>query len=166
MTAILSIYRFLGIRGCIAVALALALGVAVWRADSLSDRLDRAKEQIAAMEVASEAARAAQQAVNDAAAARYQELAERADNDVADAQAVALDAADRYITANRVQPCSGGGTSGTPAPADSGDTGVPASLPADSLVAVSAEDVRACTAATTYALEAHNWATGLIGKSD
>ena len=161
MIYLTALWRFLGIRGCIAVGLAMALAFAMWRADVISGKLERARSQIAAMKVASEAARAAQQAVNDAAAARYQELAERADNDIADAQAVAMDAAGRYIAANRVQPCSGGGTSGTPAPSASGDTSVPASLPADSFVAVSPEDVRACTAATTYALEAHRWATEL-----
>lgn len=51
MTAVFltKVYRFLGIRGCIAVGLALALGVALWRADGLADQVDRyrAAEQAA-----------------------------------------------------------------------------------------------------------------------
>jgi len=43
MTTVLAIWRFLGIRGAIAAGLALALAFVMWRADSLSERLERAK---------------------------------------------------------------------------------------------------------------------------
>jgi len=160
-TALATLWRILGIRGAIAVALGLALAFTAWRADVLQGRLERARDQIAAMEVAQEAARAAQQAVNDAAATRYQELAERADDDTLQAQATALDAATRYIRDNRVQPCGTSLPTETTASAPDSDPGIPASLPADSFVAVSPADVRACTAATTYAIEAHRWANSL-----
>jgi len=49
MTTLLSIWRILGIRGAIAVALGLALAFTAWRADGLSDQVTRyrAAEQAA-----------------------------------------------------------------------------------------------------------------------
>ena len=51
MTLLATLYRFLGIRGCIAVGLAMALAFAMWRADSLSERLDEAKAALAGEQV-------------------------------------------------------------------------------------------------------------------
>ena len=51
MTALLSIWRFLGIRGAIAVGLGLALAFTIWRAQSLSDALEQAKAATVAEQV-------------------------------------------------------------------------------------------------------------------
>jgi len=161
MTALLAtLYRFLGIRGAIAAGLALALAFVMWRADSLSERLERAKEQIAAMEAASEAARVIQQAVNDAAEQRYQQLAERADDEHETTRIVVRDATDRFIRDNGVRPeCV---ASGTPAPAASAGSSVPVEVPAT--VVMDPGDVRACGDLYSYALEAHRWAVDLAGE--
>lgn len=90
--------------------------------------------------------------------ARAQEAQTTHESQLASARA----AADRFIAAHRVQqPATAGGATGQPASAaqDRG-TALPAGLPADSVV-VAADDVQACTAAVTYARDAHDWATNL-----
>jgi len=52
MTTVLAIWRFLGVRGAIAAGLALALAFVMWRADSLSERLERAKGALVAEQTA------------------------------------------------------------------------------------------------------------------
>lgn len=158
MIYLTAIYRFLGLRGCIAVGLAMALAFAMWRADGLSAKLERARDQIAAMEVASEAARAAQQAVNDAAAARYQELAERSEHDHETTRIVVRDATDRFIADNGVQngQCVPGNTDSTP---EGDGASVPVAVPAQTIVDTA--DVRACGDLYAYSLAAHEWARGL-----
>lgn len=101
-------------------------------------------------------------AAKAAAERRYLSLAEKADDDLEQARADAMDAAERYIAAHRVRPESAGGSPGGPAAApESGVAGIPAGMPPDGFVAVSDADVRACSAATAYAVMAHNWAKGL-----
>ena len=162
MTTVLAIWRFLGVRGAIAAGLALALAFVMWRADSLSEGLERAKEQIAAMEAASEAARVMQQAVNDAAEQRYQQLAERADDEHETTRIVVRDATDRFIRDNGVRPDGQCVASGTPAPAASAGASVPVEVPAT--VVMDTGDVRACGDLYSYALEAHRWAVELAGE--
>ena len=159
MTALATLWRILGIRGAIAVGLVVALAFAMWRADVISGRLERARDQIAAMEVASEAARAAQQAVNDAAAARYQELAERASDDHETTRIVVRDATDRFIADNGVRPDGQCVPSGTDSPPQGGSAAVPAAMPAQTIVDTA--DVRACGDLYAYSLAAHEWARSL-----
>jgi hypothetical protein len=162
MIYLTAIYRFLGIRGCIAVGLAMALAFAMWRADGLSTKLERARDQISAMEVASEAARAAQQAVNDAAAARYQELAERASDDHETTRIVVRDATDRFIADNGVRPDGQCVPGNTDSAAEGGSASVPVAMPTS--VVMDTADVRACGDLYAYALSAHEWARGLAGE--
>jgi len=91
---------------------------------------------------------------------RYQDLAERTDDEHARTQAVASDATDRFIADNRVQPCPVGSASGTAlASPDSGDPGVSAPVPAD--VVMGEAEVRSCAALYAYSVAAHEWAGGL-----
>jgi hypothetical protein len=71
--------------------------------------------------------------------------------------------ADRYIAAHRLlrAQIARGASGAAAAPAPGDDTGLPEELPADRFVAVSDDDVRRCTAATRYALDAFEWARGL-----
>jgi hypothetical protein len=119
-------------------------------------------QTVATFEAAQAEAERLHLAAKAATEARYRELAGRIDNDHARNQAAASSATARFIAANRVQPCPvAGATSGTiAAPGDHG-AGVSASVPADSLVALSDLDVRACTAAATYAIDAYKWANSL-----
>ena len=92
---------------------------------------------------------------------RYKTKAKEADNAYTIQLASANDAGERYIASHRVRPQSVGSPRGkTAAPGESGGSGIPASMPADAVM-VSAADVRVCTAVTTYALGAHNWAASL-----
>jgi hypothetical protein len=71
-------------------------------------------------------------------------------------------AADRYIDTHRVPVCPASGATGATASSPQGSgSGLPASVPSAPVVAVSDADVRACTAAATYALDARAWALGL-----
>lgn len=84
--------------------------------------------------------------------------------DVADtkhkAEAPAIRAAtDRFIADNRVR---GESESSNPTAADNA-AGVPEDVPSNSLVAVSGRDVHACSEATKYAVDAHDWAMKLAG---
>lgn len=101
-----------------------------------------------------------------AAETRYTNLAKDADNEQRVELADARTAADRYIAANRVRRCEAAGSprGGPVAAPESPDTGVPESLPADSLVAISDDDLHKCTAATVYAIGARAWALSLEGK--
>jgi hypothetical protein len=125
-------------------------------------KIDRLELEIKALIDGQEDAREAQQAVNDAAEKIYTEVAEKIDVEHDHAQDEARSAADRYIADNRLRCPADRGASGRTAPAAPGNgAGVPQSVPAPALVAVSDADVRACTAAATYALKAHEWATAL-----
>lgn len=91
----------------------------------------------------------------------YRRNADEAEQLHAAALADAGDAAERFIRANRVR-AEGAScpSSGPIAPASGERAGVPAPVPADPVM-VSADDVRACTGAVTYALEAHRWSLTL-----
>ena len=92
--------------------------------------------------------------------ARYQALAERTDDEHARTQALAANATDRFIAANRVRSCPvAGSPSATTASADSDDPGVPAPVPAD--IVMGEADVRTCASLYAYAVAAHEWAGGL-----
>jgi len=144
--------------GCIALALALIWAWTGWTAEKNGREADALAhaEQIAQIELASdENLKAAIEQVNRIEAESAQR-AKDADNahriELADARA----AADRYISANRVrwQDIRGG----NPAPAPERDNpGIPDGLPARTdMVAISEQDLQACTESYTYALSAHN----------
>lgn len=152
----------LGIKGGIIIALCLALAVMWWRADTISEQRDEARATIAEMEAAQVVAERAHLAAKAKAEADYRNLAQRIDTDAQQAHVAAMDAASRYIAANRVRcPAVGGPSGGTaPAPADR-DTGVHPELSRDSLVAVADDDVRACSAWVSYGISAREWALEL-----
>ena len=150
------------------VALAIVAAILLaYRAgyNARDERADREmSEMLAQVSDAQERARAAQQAAMDAEQARYDELAERTDADARLAQVEAMSAADRYIERNRVRPSDRSVASDTSAAPQGDGSGVPAPVPADPFVAVTDADVRACTVATTYAVEAFLWANRLADE--
>lgn len=116
-----------------------------------------------------EAQKEARKLAEAAVRAKEQEWKDKAD--VADdrnelAQDSALDAAERYIAANRMCPADRGSTRSASPAAAPDRASVPAGVPADRLVAVSDDDVRACSAATAYALSAHQWAVSVRPKGE
>lgn len=125
-----------------------------WRAAARAS--DAALAQVKIASAAADAA--ARKAIADTEA-RYKEQANEADADHAAAVADARTDADRYIAAHRVPACPSGAARGTSAATSGGSTGVPVSVPAGSIVGDA--DVRACSGAAAFALEAHRWAVGL-----
>ena len=150
------------------VALAIVAAILLaYRAgyNARDERADREmSEMLASVEAGQERARAAQQAAMDAEQARYDELAERTDANAEIAQVAAMDAANRYIERNRVRPSDRSVASDTSAAPQGDGSGVPAPVPTDPFVAVTDADVRACTVATTYAVEAFLWANRLADE--
>jgi hypothetical protein len=69
--------------------------------------------------------------------------------------------ADRYIAQHRVRGPAQGSASQAAAPAASGGPGVSETVPADPFVVVLGSDVRACSVAVKYGIDAHDWAVGL-----
>lgn len=130
-----------------------------WKHEGEIAKIERLEGEIKALIDGQIEAERLQQAVNDAKEQAYTDIAERIDDAQIDAQGAVLSAADQYIAANRVRPqadrCASGGPSG---PSEGGGAGVPAEVPADTLVAISDADVRTCSAAAAYAVGAHNWA--------
>jgi hypothetical protein len=125
---------------------------------------DKGRAELAQTVATFEAAQAEAERLHLAAKAeterRYAALAERADNDHERNQAAASTATDRFIAANRVQPCPvAGATGGTVAAADDHVAGVPASVPAG--VVLGEADVRACAALYAYGAAAHEWGRGI-----
>lgn len=94
--------------------------------------------------------------------AKYRSKADESDDRHAAALASANDTVERFIAAGGLRPqgaqCA---ASGSASPAQGGSASVPAPVPADTLVSVAADDVRACAGAVAYALEAHRWALTL-----
>jgi hypothetical protein len=167
MTYIFLAMRFLkGVPWQVYAAIGAAL--IVWFAYNrgFDARDETAKAEMAALEAEYRAAQADARRVNiaarEAAEARYRDLANRSEANALEARQTAVSAADRYIYRNRVQPCPvAGGGSATATPAASDSAHVPESLPADTLVSISGDDVRACAAVTAYALQARDWALSL-----
>lgn len=93
-------------------------------------------------------------------------IAREADEDVRQAEAIALGAADRFILANRVR-CEagagvGGDASGTDTTSDHNHTGLLAGGSEEAfMVAVKPDDVRVCTTNTTRLEAARSWALEL-----
>lgn len=112
-----------------------------------------------AQEVASRKAEQQRRDLED----RYRRNADEAEDLHAAQLASANDAAERYIAANRVRPKAAQCPSSGAAPAANDQrAGVPADVPAATeLVTTTPNDVRACSAAVTYADQAHSWAMTL-----
>lgn len=97
----------------------------------------------------------------------YRNLAERINDDTADATDAAMDLADRYIANNRVRcPANRSASSGTVAAAGDSDTEFLEYLSADPVVSISDADLRACVGDATYAVGAYRWAQGLKETND
>ena len=134
------------------------------------NKVERLEDEIGAILAAQKDAEEAQQAVNDAAEAIYEDVAERIDQDAKAQEAAQLDAVDRYIRANRVRcPATGGSASGADTAAEDNSARDRETLPGpyqlDGAVAVSEADVKACTLNTTQANAAREWALELEAAS-
>lgn len=106
----------------------------------------------------------------------YSRIATEADINERDTTQRAVAAADRFAA---MQPCPRPAAVGLrgPEPADRSDSRtagasasdndpvIPEALPADTFVSVTRSDLRACAAATAYAIEAHRWAVELEAAS-
>lgn len=92
--------------------------------------------------------------------ARYAALANEKDQEYALGLQNGRAAALSYIAAHGMQSQHSSPSGGPSTPAKDNSPVLPAKLPADPVV-VSAGDVQACTAATAYAIAAHNWAISL-----
>ncbi len=100
-------------------------------------------------------------AAKAATEARYKAHAQEIDREHETQLADARSDVDRYIADHRVRAQGvAGSRGGTPATPDNRNPGVPANLPAN-YVPVAESDLRACAAATAYALDARTWALGL-----
>jgi len=153
------------------VWIAVGAALALWWAyhSGYQSRDKQADAEMAAMVASIEAAQieaaAAQQAVNDAEAARYQELAERSDNEHARNLEAARSAAARYIAAHRVRPTpdsspSGGADSAADDNGSASDNG-PGSPAIVDAIAITESDLLICTDNTARLVAAHDWANSL-----
>lgn len=149
----------------LAALAALLIGVhmhgnAVGRAISAAKAEQRSQDS-QAVQSAQAKATALLAAQKQATEARYATLATQKDQEYASQLNQARAAAARYIATHSVRPAqASGGTGQAAATANDHGSSVPPAMPADSVV-VSAEDVQQCTAATSYAIAAHDWALGL-----
>ena len=147
--------------GVVSLIMAILVGLFVWEKHEASKWHSALIAQQSAYKIAQADAQAALQHVHDAAEAEYKTKAEKADHDYQVSLAASSAATTGYIATHRVQQPGAQSTSGAAAPAtQGGSTAVPEGVPAGSVV-VSQDDVRACNGATTYGLNAHNWAVGL-----
>lgn len=129
--------------------------------DGYVDKLADARATIAQMEQASKDATAAQIALNAERTKKDTNNAKQSDLRYITAQAAASDATARYIDRWRVRPNSC--ASETDSPAQSSNSEIPDAMSARTVL-VSERDVQACSAATGYAIEAHNHAASLIAE--
>lgn len=158
----------LAVRYPLAAALVAALCLSAWlwqgKGKALNQRdtqiAGRAADRKAVADAQVEAARLAL-AAKAATEARYKAHAQEIDREHETQLADARSDVDRYIAASRVRgKAVAGAGSKAVASADNRDPGVPAGLPAN-YVPVAESDLRACAAATAYALDARAWALGL-----
>ncbi len=165
LTALLGLVR----RYPLQTALIVALCLAGWQWRGKREALaDLAAEKTAhaasikACQDASDANLKAQLAQKAAQEAKYTDLKGKADDALRALDKTAGDLARAYVAANRVRPERVRISTADPA-REGKDPGVPESLPANAeLVGITEGDVQACTAAWTYAVEAHNHAVGKI----
>jgi hypothetical protein len=159
--------RFLALPRWVHLVLAGAATIMVffvWLAahDAGVRREQKALDRAAYEKALGEAELLAIKARNDAEA-HYRKLADDSEAKHLAALAGAQSASARYIAGHRLRSIAGQGAS-CAAVAAAGDqrSSLPESpAPATVMVAVSEEDVNACTGAAVYAREAHRWAVGL-----
>lgn len=111
---------------------------------------------------ASDAAAAAQKALNAKIQFTYQEQADGAQERHIARDAGMRSATSDFIRANRVQPGQCEASRSDPSPAASGAPVPQEPTASPVLVAVEQSDVEACAADYGYALSAYEWASGLI----
>jgi hypothetical protein len=136
------------------IALVGISGLLWCRLDHVKDERDAARSEIAAMGTAMNKAVAASKRIEKAS----KELANAADNEHALARGNAMAAADRYISTHRVREACPVRASTSP---ESGGASLPERVPTGGLVVVTDADVRACSAATAYAIDSYRWAAGI-----
>lgn len=136
-------------------------GIQTYRMHSAHVALTTCRSEREQIIAASKIATDLQRRANAAKERQYQEHAHEADQRHDAELADVRSATDRYIADHRVRSPSGGSTA-TAAPSPARDSaGVPQDVPADSDVAVADGDVRACSEAVKYGIDAHDWAVGL-----
>lgn len=147
------------------VTLVILLMLFCWHLDSLVvTRDDQAKAKDAQVASEQKEARAIALAALNHQQAISSQNAQQQQGQYETQLASARDAANKYIAGHsissyfKLQPAGGkNSASGTAAGAPSDSSALPPGLSANSIV-VPANDVQACTDATTYALKAHDWA--------
>lgn len=108
-----------------------------------------------ACQMASKAAAEATKALRAAERKEYQEKADHAEQEHKQALNDVRAATIRYIAANRVQPPR---HISAPAAVDqASDTAEPSPVPSGAFVAISDADMQTCSAATAYAVNAHDY---------
>jgi len=157
---ILARWRFgLGIAGALAV---FGLIAASWhyRHAYHAEQALRAADKAAYVNAQAQAQAKALAALQ-ATEAAYRSKADASEQTYRSKLADARGLADSYIALHRVRVETPSRVASGPASsAQGGSASVPADMPADAVM-VSAGDVQACTAASTYALGAHEWALSL-----
>ena len=142
----------------------LCLSGWLWRGKerALSER-DDARAETAQVIQAGKDALAAQIALNEATKAKYEAAAEKADHEHSIELADAMSRADRYIRDNRVRKAGGSGASVANATAEgeAAERGDGSGEGSD-MVAVTAEDVRICTANSVRLQAVREWGLGLV----
>ncbi len=128
-----------------------------------AEKLDKARAALDKVRLASEEAERLALATKAKIEADNKRIATDADNRFKQASIEAGDAATRYIDRWRVRNVCEGSSSQAGSAADGSNPQISAGMPADSVL-VSASDVQACTAATTFALEAHRYALDKIAS--
>jgi hypothetical protein len=146
----------------IVLALLLRLYGFLWF-DGVIEQRDRARVQFADCQRAGIKAREAQIALNNQTKAKYEAAAKEADHEHEKALALANDRTERWIAANRVRQ-TGGSRPGGASPAAEGEATERGDGPGEGtdLVAVSADDVRICTANTLRLKAVNEWGKALV----
>lgn len=146
-------------------AVLLLLGLSAWLwwgKQSETRRADAWHHAWQAQKNASDAAAAAQKALNAKIQNTYQEQADDAQERYDAISDRGRDAVRDYIASHRVRPSRGASCGSDTAPAASGAP-VPANTsPAPVMVAVSQRDVETCQADYSYARAAYEWADSLL----
>ncbi len=148
--------------GATTLALAMALALSHCSDKRHTRQRDEARATIVQMEAASKANLATQIAQKQAWEAKSDQLAKEADSAHQEAQNNARALASDYADAHRVRPEAS--RIGPARPAGQGnDPGIPVEVPeTNELVAITREDLQACTDLGTYAIAAHNNAVDKI----
>ena len=130
--------------------------------DGAIEQRDKARAETAQVIAASKQAQAQQIALNEATKAKYEAAAEKADHEHSIELADAMSRADRFIRAGGVRKAGGSGASVANAPAEGETAGSGNGAgPGAELVAVTAEDVRICTANTVRLQAVREWGLSL-----